>query len=429
MTADPSRPVGARPVFRGGGLHAGGASPYRGRRLRGAAGAGWCYGMASLHRRLHQRDPGGGPRPGHDGALLLTLARDDLLASWKRSVPPDAPNRFVINIQPEQREPVRALFAGKGLEQPALLPMVRGRLVAVNGRPVVAADYEEERAQRLVEREFNLSWVSDLPEGNSLTAGRWFAARDAGTPQFSVEQGLADTLKLKLDDLLVYEIAGRRLEARITSLRKLDWDSMRVNFFVVTPPGVLEPFPTSYITSFHLPADRAGFVGELVAAHPNLTVIDVAFHPAPVPVVMTSWRRCSSSSPDRRLAVLYAALESTHDEREYDAVAHSARVTASCAPRWRRSCRPRRDCRRGGRHHRLSSLAGLAVCLPDVHELAWLVLPTVPAAFPASPPGWPALRAPCAPRPCRACAHWHKRLVTNITKGIGKPKSRCYTRP
>lgn len=292
-------------------------------RLRGAAGAGWRYGIASLHRRLGtsviQAVALG---LGMTALLLLTLARDDLLASWKRSVPPDAPNRFVINIQPEQREPVRELFAAKGLEKPELLPMVRGRLVAVNGRPVAAADYQEERAQRLVEREFNLSWMAGLPEGNSLTAGRWFAAQDAGSPQFSVEQGLADTLKLKLNDVLVYEIAGNRLEARITSLRKLDWDSMRVNFFVVTPPGVLETFPTSFITSFHLPSDKAGFVGELVAAHANLTVIDVASILRQFQSVMDQLARAVqfvfAFSLIAGLAVLYAALESTHDEREYE---------------------------------------------------------------------------------------------------------------
>ncbi|MCQ3925578.1 MAG: ABC transporter permease [Rhodocyclaceae bacterium] len=292
-------------------------------RLRGAAGAGWRYGIASLARRLGtsliQAVALG---LGMTALLLLTLARDDLLASWKRSMPPDAPNRFVINIQPEQREPVRALFAAKGLDRPTLLPMIRGRLVAVNGRPVVAVDYAEERAQRLVEREFNLSWMADLPEGNSLTAGRWFAAQDAGTPQFSVEQGLADTLKLKLHDVLTYEIAGRRLEAEITSLRKLDWDSMRVNFFVVTPPGVLEPFPTSYITSFHLPQEKAGFVGELVAAHPNLTVIDVASILRQLQSVMDQLARAVqfvfAFSLVAGLAVLFAALESTHDEREYE---------------------------------------------------------------------------------------------------------------
>ena len=292
-------------------------------RLRGAAGAGWRYGLASLHRRLGtsviQAVALG---LGMTALLLLTLARDDLLASWKRSVPSDAPNRFVINVQPEQREPVRTLFAAKGLEKPELLPMVRGRLVAVNGRPVAAADYDEERAQRLVEREFNLSWSATLPDGNSLAAGRWFEPADAGRPQFSVEQGLADTLKLKLGDLLVYEIAGRRLEAKISSLRKLDWDSMRVNFFVVTPPGVLESFPASYITSFHLPPDKTGFVGELVAAFPNLTVIDVASILRQFQSVMDQLARAVqfvfAFSLVAGLAVLYAALESTHDEREYE---------------------------------------------------------------------------------------------------------------
>ncbi len=292
-------------------------------RLRGAAGAGWRYGIASLHRRLGtsviQAVALG---LGMTTLLLLTLARDDLLASWQRSVPPDAPNRFIINVQPEQREPVREFFAGKGLEKPDLLPMVRGRLVSINGRPVIAADYEEERAQRLVEREFNLSWMADLPEGNSLTAGKWFAPQDGDRPQFSVEQGLADTLRLKLNDALVYEIAGRRLEAKITSLRKLDWDSMRVNFFVVTPPGVLEPFPTSYITSFHLPPDKAGFVGDLVAAYPNLTVIDVASILRQFRAVMDQLALAVqfifAFSIVAGLAVLYAALESTHDEREYE---------------------------------------------------------------------------------------------------------------
>lgn len=292
-------------------------------RLRGAAGAGWRYGIASLHRRLGtsviQAVALG---LGMTTLLLLTLARDDLLASWQRSVPPDAPNRFIINIQPEQRESVRALFARKGLEKPDLQPMVRGRLVSVNGRAVNAADYAEERAQRLVEREFNLSWMAGLPEGNSISSGKWFAPQDARQPQFSVEQGLADTLRLNLNDVLVYEIAGRRLEAKITSLRKLDWDSMRVNFFVVTPPGVLESFPTSYITSFHLPPDRAGFVGELVAIHPNLTIIDVASILRQFKSVMDQLALAVqfifAFSIVAGLAVLYAALESTHDEREYE---------------------------------------------------------------------------------------------------------------
>lgn len=292
-------------------------------RLRGAGSVGWRYGIASLRRRLGSSViQAVALGLGMTALLLLTLARDDLLASWKRSVPPDAPNRFVINVQPEQRELVRELFARHGLQKPVLLPMVRGRLVAVNGRPVVASDYPEERAQRLVEREFNLSWTDQLPEGNSLSAGRWFGPEEAGRAQFSVEQGLAETLRLNMNDILTYEIAGRRLEAKITSLRKLDWDSMRVNFFVVTPPGVLEPYPTSYITSFHLSQGRGGFVNELVAAHPNLTVIDVASILRQFQSVMDQLAQAVqfvfAFSLVAGLIVLYAALEATHDEREYE---------------------------------------------------------------------------------------------------------------
>lgn len=293
------------------------------RRLRRVAGVGWRHGIASLQRR-----PGASVIQavalglGLTTLLLLTLARDDLLASWQRSVPVDAPNRFVINIQPDQRQPVHDLFVARGLPAPELLPMVRGRLVAINGRPVVPADYEEERAQRLVEREFNLSWATQLPEGNSLTVGRWFAAQDAGRSQFSVEQGLAETLKLQMHDLLTYEIAGTRLEGRITSLRKLDWDSMRVNFFVITPPAVLDSFPLSYITSFYLPPERAVFIETLVSAYPNLTVIDVASILRQLQSVMGQLAGAVqfvfAFSLLAGLAVLYAALESTHDERAYE---------------------------------------------------------------------------------------------------------------
>ena len=238
-------------------------------------GSGWRHGLAGLRRRrgatvLQAVALGLGLM----ALLLLTVARQDLLASWRSRVPPDAPNRFIINIQTDQVGPVMEFFVRQGLQPPLMEPMVRGRLTAINGRPVSPASFGDERAQRLVEREFNLSTSSLMPKGNSVMAGRWHG--NAKTPQFSVEQGLAETLGLKLGDELTYEVAGARLAAPITSLRKLEWDSMRVNFFVISSPGALEGFPTSHVTSFHLPRERQDFVGELVRAYPNLTVIDVA---------------------------------------------------------------------------------------------------------------------------------------------------------
>jgi putative ABC transport system permease protein len=291
-------------------------------RVRRMAGAGWRYGLANLRRRL-----GSGVVQtvalglGMTALLLLTLSRGELLDNWRRSVPHDAPNRFIINIQPDQRDSMRELFARHGLPAPDLMPMVRGRMVAVNGKPVAPGDYADERAQRLVEREFNLSWAARLPEGNSVTAGRWFGD-DGAKPGFSVELGLAQTLSLTAGDTLGFEIAGSRIEAPITSLRRLDWDSMRVNFFVIAPPEILEIYPASYITSFYLPAEKHGLVNELIAAHPNLTVIDVAAMLRQVQSVMGQLARAVQFifgfALVAGLVVLFAAIEATHDERQFE---------------------------------------------------------------------------------------------------------------
>ncbi|KAB2970463.1 FtsX-like permease family protein [Zoogloea sp.] len=288
-------------------------------RVRGVASSGWRYGIASLKRRpvasLVQILALG---MGITALLLLTLVRSDLLANWKQATPIDAPNRFVINIQPEQLEPVREFFRAEGRPAPNLQPMIRGRLVAINGRPVGPDDYAEDRAKRLVDRDFNLSFDARLPDGNSVVEGLWHG--QASTPQFSVEQGLAQTLGLNMGDVLTFEIAGTRSEARITSLRKLDWDSMRVNFFVIAGPGMLESFPASYITSFYLPATKMDFANRLVAAFPNFTVIDVAAVIAQiqgmVDQLIAAVQFVFGFAVVAGVIVLFGALQSTHDERE-----------------------------------------------------------------------------------------------------------------
>jgi putative ABC transport system permease protein len=305
-------------------LYAGGAMlllALLGRLRPAGAGYGWRHGLANLrrHRRatLVQSVALG---LGLTALLLLTVARGDLLDTWRKKSPPDAPNRFVINIQPEQRAAITDFFRDRGVPVPTLEPMVRGRLIEVNGKPVSPKDYDDERAQRLVDREFNLSWSAQLPKGNTLTAGSWFAG-DAG-PEFSVEQGLAETLGLKLGDSLIYDIAGQRFEAGITSLRKLDWDSMRVNFFVIAPPTELEKYPASFITSFHLPDSHATFAVDLVRAFPNLTLIDVATLVRQIQSTLDQVTRAVQLvfgfALLAGLAVLYAALQASGDERRHE---------------------------------------------------------------------------------------------------------------
>ncbi|MDD5176943.1 MAG: FtsX-like permease family protein [Sterolibacterium sp.] len=300
-------------------------------RLDVGIGAGWRLGFANLrrHKRANvlQTVALG---LGLTALLLLTVARQEILANWLHKVPPDAPNRFLINIQPGQRQPLLEYFDAQGVDRPKLEPMVRGRLVAVNGQAITTTRYADERAQHLVEREFNLSWSGGLPEGNSIEAGRWFAEEPVqdrklekeGQGEFSVEQGLAETLHLALDDELTYEIAGKKLSGKITSLRRLDWDTMRVNFFVVTPPGMLENYPATYITSFYLTVNRANFINGLVREFPNLTVIDVASLVRQMQVSLDQLAHAVQAvfgfALLTGLIVLYAAMQASQDERLYE---------------------------------------------------------------------------------------------------------------
>lgn len=292
-------------------------------RGRGGTGFGWRQGIASLGRNA----PAAAIQVvalaiGLMAMLLLTVIRGDLLATWQNSVPADAPNRFIINIQPEQRAALADELQALGVRA-ELLPMVRARLVSIGGRPVSPASYpEDERAQRLIEREFNLSWRADLPAGNQLVAGAWFRPVAAGQGEASVEDGLAKTLGIRLGDELVFVVASVEKRLRVSSLRKLAWDSMRVNFFVLTPPGVIEDAPASYITSFHLPAERADAASALVKRFPNLTLIDVQ---AVVSQLQTVVGQVANAIQFIFLfallagaIVLYAALLTAFDERRYE---------------------------------------------------------------------------------------------------------------
>jgi putative ABC transport system permease protein len=206
--------------------------------------------------------------------LLLTLVRGDLIDSWRDRVPPNAPNRFVINIQPEQVAGVADFLKRAGIRDATLYPMIRARLTAIAGRPLKIEDLPEGRARGLAERQFNLSELAELPPDNELVAGRWWRPKE--NDGFTVEEGVAKTLGIHLGDQLDFDVGGLPLSGRVASLRKVEWDSFRVNFFVASPPGALDALPKSYITSFHLEPARARVMADLIAAYPNLTLIDVA---------------------------------------------------------------------------------------------------------------------------------------------------------
>jgi putative ABC transport system permease protein len=247
--------------------------------------------------------------------VLLVLLRTDLIDSWRKATPPDAPNRFVINLQPEQAEAFQQALGAAGVIRYDWFPMIRGRLVAINGEPVIGERLSEERAKRLLEREFNLSHAAAAPAHNVVSSGRWVDGEDDAV---SVEDGLAETLGVKLGDRLRFDIAGQLHEGRITSLRKVDWSSMRVNFFVMFPKAQMPGLPISYISAFRAP-DTPGFDNRLSRDFPNITNVDISASIGQVQRVLDQVVRAVeflfAFTLAAGLVVLFAAVSATREAR------------------------------------------------------------------------------------------------------------------
>ncbi|MGV8932516.1 MAG: ABC transporter permease [Luteimonas sp.] len=256
------------------------------RRLRTRLRGSLRYGLANLSRRpatsIAQVSALG---LGLMALLLLTFVRTDLLDRWQLSLGENAPNRFIINVQKDQLQPVRDFIASQGLSAPTLAPMIRARLLQHNGKPVRGARLangadnagggDNRQAQRREEREFNLSVSDTLRDDNKIIAGKFWPATRRAQPELSVEQRFADSLGWKLGDRIVFDIAGQRFGGKITSLRSVDWESFRPNFFVLASPGSLDDFPASYVTAVNVPPSHPRFTADLVQQFPNLSVIDI----------------------------------------------------------------------------------------------------------------------------------------------------------
>lgn len=241
------------------------------------AGSGWRLGLAAITRRWRETLLQVMVlATGIMALLLLTVVRDDLLGAWRATIPPEAPNRFVINLTPEQVPKLQQLFTAHGRAAPAAYPMVRGRLLAINERPIDPAAYADENTRRLLEREFNLSFERDLDHAdNRIVDGRWWRTDELGLPLASIEQGIAQKLGVQVGDRLRWGLGGREVEVTIQSVRVVRWDSFGVNFFVVATPGVLAGEPSTYVSSFHIPPDQAQLETELVRELPNITLVNV----------------------------------------------------------------------------------------------------------------------------------------------------------
>ena len=292
-------------------------------KARYGVGVAWRYGLANVARR------------GRDSAvqvvafglgitvlLLLTLVRTDLLEGWRQTLDDDAPNHFLINIQPQERDAVAALFEAGGMPAPDFMPMVRGRMTTINGESVKERSYPNEDGRWLANREANLSWAGALSDSNEIVAGAWWPSGYDGPPLVSVEEEAATNAGLALGDRLVFSIAGREVAAEVASFRKVNWDSFQPNFFLVLSPGALDGMPATFISSMRIEEARKPILIDLMRAHPSISVIDLGAILQQVRGIIEKASLAVQAvfmfTLAAGIAVLFAAVQSTIDERRFE---------------------------------------------------------------------------------------------------------------
>ncbi len=292
-------------------------------RLRGGVGVAWRYGLANVSRR-------GGSSVvqivafglGLMVLLVLAVVRGDLLSDWRRSLANDVPNNFLINIRPEERKPLQDYLSQHHLGSPAMFPMVRARMTAINGTPAEALRLKGDTGRSFLEREQNLTWSAGLMQDNQLVAGHWWTPADYGKALVSISTEYQEALHLNLGDRIRFDVAGEALEVEVASIRKIRWDSFRPNFFLVFPPGLLDGTAGTYMTSIFLtPAERPALVG-LVRQFPTVSVFDVDAILRQIRDIMD---RASLAvqyvflfTLVAGVVVMLAAVQATRDERRYE---------------------------------------------------------------------------------------------------------------
>jgi len=292
-------------------------------RSRGGVGIAWRYGLANVARR------------GRDSAvqvvafglgltvlLLLTFVRTDLLQDWQQTLDENAPNHFLINIQPQERASIAEIFQSNGVAAPEFMPMVRARMQLINGEDVKEREYPVEDGKWMANREQNLSWAEQISPSNKLVDGEWWPADYSGVPLVSLEEDAAFELGVEIGDKLSYVIAGQEITATVASTREINWDSFRPNFFMVFSPGALDDYPATFISGMKVPDDRKESLVQLVRTHPTVSVIDIDAILLQIKGIIDKVSLAVQSvfvfTLAAGIAVLFAAVQSTIDERRFE---------------------------------------------------------------------------------------------------------------
>ncbi|MEL6868453.1 MAG: FtsX-like permease family protein [Pseudomonadota bacterium] len=291
-------------------------------RLRGSVGVSWRYGLANIARRgASSTTQVVAFGLGLMVLLLLTLVRNDLLAGWQATIADDAPNQFLINIQPDEREGIQQVLSEGDMPPATFVPLVRGRITAINGVAPKERNAQGDGRGR-IGREINLSWSATLDPTNEIVAGEFWAPDYAGPLQVSVDEDVANDLDVGVGDSISFNFAGETATAQITSLRRIDWDSFKPNFFMVLSPTGMRELPQTYITALYVPEAQRSVLLNIVRAHPSVSVIDIEAAIAQVRGIIDKATLAVQYvflfTLAAGLVVLFAAIQSTLDERRYE---------------------------------------------------------------------------------------------------------------
>ncbi len=292
-------------------------------RSRGGVGIAWRYGLANVSRR------------GRDSAvqvvafglgltvlLLLTLVRTDLLQGWKQTLDADAPNHFLINIQAHERASIAEIFQSDGIAAPRFVPLVRARMSTINGESVKTREYPVDDGRWMANREQNLTWAVSLNSSNELVEGEWWSPDYDGEPLVSMEEEAATEMGVGLGDQLKFMVAGQEITLTISSIRKINWDSFQPNFFMVLSPGALDDYPATFVASLKIEKAQSNVLLRLVRAHPTVSVIDLDVILQQVKSIIDkaslAVQAVFAFTIAAGIAVLFAAVQSTIDERRFE---------------------------------------------------------------------------------------------------------------
>ncbi len=253
-------------------------------------------------------------------AMLLSFSvHQNLLSDWQTQLPKTTPNHFVLNLFEHQRDDFQTDLTTLNVNSQPLFPIVRGRLIKINNQAVQKIVSKDSQGERAIHRDLSLTWSKQLPEGNFISSGKWHQ----NTPSYkvSIEQKLAASLTIKLNDALTFTIGHETINATVTSIRQVNWDSMRPNFYFIFSPGSLTPFPKTFITSFYLAPENKNILNTLVKKYPAITILEVDFILNQLSLILKQLTQAINYllvfALIAGLIVLAATINATLDERRH----------------------------------------------------------------------------------------------------------------